>query len=557
MLLILNLIIKCIISSFILFQSGNLLLKIINFNGSNICFFQRSFLGIIFLSFVALFLNFFSPLNTYLNTTILSLIILSSFYDKLFPIKDILIVGLVTSLILALATTNNPDGGLYHLPYIQILNEEKIIFGLNNLHFRFALASMFQYVSAIFNNLYFGVEGITIPIAIIVALFLYFIHKELIDLINKDSEENFLLSLILLVLLISSLYSFNRYSNYGNDVSSHIYYFLIFVFSIKFFLNNHDDDKFKIILIFTIFLIINKITFVLSLLFLVIIFLNLKEKKINFRTIAFLFIFGFLWCLKNLLISGCIVFPIPLFCFETINWTNYELVLTEKLAGEAWSKSWPNQNSYANYQDFISDFNWLQTWLNTHFFVIVEKFSPILFFTFLSFLTFLIKGDAINKYNLNQYYKIFIIIYFISFLNFLLWFFYFPIYRYGYSFLVLFFALSLFLLFFRSIKKPNKIFLKRFFFLIIFCSYIVFGFKNINRIVNNFQKDYFNKPFPNIKYSYYDDFPGEIQKIDIGDKFSYYYAPDLCFYNKAPCTNYLNDKLKHTKYWFYDAIIEN
>ena len=52
---------------------------------------------------------------------------------------------------------------------------------------------MFQYVSAIFNNLYFGVEGVAIPIAIIVALFLYFIHKELTDLINKDLRKIFII----------------------------------------------------------------------------------------------------------------------------------------------------------------------------------------------------------------------------------------------------------------------------------------------------------------------------------------------------------------------------
>ena len=152
---------------------------------------MRGFLGIIFLSFIALFINFFLPLNSLINTSLFTLIIISSFYTKSFPLKDIVWVGLITSLILILSTTNNPDGGLYHLPFIQILNEKKIIFGLNNLHFRFALSTMFQYVSAVFNNLYLDQEGITIPIAIIVSFFIYFSSKRNIFTLKNDTEKNF------------------------------------------------------------------------------------------------------------------------------------------------------------------------------------------------------------------------------------------------------------------------------------------------------------------------------------------------------------------------------
>ena len=145
MFLILNLIFKTLISTYILFQSGSLFSKVLRLNSNNLDFCQKGFLGIIFLSFVALFLNFFSPLSYLLNSIIFSIIIFSGFFDKSFPVKGIIFVSLITSLILLLAKTNNPDGGLYHLPYIQILNEEKIIFGLNNLHFRFALSTMFPY----------------------------------------------------------------------------------------------------------------------------------------------------------------------------------------------------------------------------------------------------------------------------------------------------------------------------------------------------------------------------------------------------------------------------
>ena len=134
--------------------------------------------------------------------------------------------------------TNNPDGGLYHLPYIQILNEEKIIFGINNLHFRFALSTMFQYISALHNNFFLGVVGITIPTAIIVSCFFYFLHRYIFESLKEYSDQNFLISIIYIIILISSLYSFNRYSNYGNDVSLNVFYFLIFYLVLKIFKKN-------------------------------------------------------------------------------------------------------------------------------------------------------------------------------------------------------------------------------------------------------------------------------------------------------------------------------
>ena len=67
-------------------------------------------------------------------------------------------------------------------------------------------------------------------------------------------------------------------------------------------------------------------------------------------TTYFLFFFGLIWLIKNLLISGCLIFPIPSLCFDTLQWSNLELAITEKSAGEAWSKGWPDQKGYNNYE---------------------------------------------------------------------------------------------------------------------------------------------------------------------------------------------------------------
>ena len=86
-------------------------------------------------SFVALFLNFFLPLNIYTNS-----LFLISIFSLLFPIeiicKRILFLSIV-SLLCFFNTFDNeyrPDSGLYHLPYTQIINKNSIIIGLANLH---------------------------------------------------------------------------------------------------------------------------------------------------------------------------------------------------------------------------------------------------------------------------------------------------------------------------------------------------------------------------------------------------------------------------------------
>ena len=247
----------------------------------------------------------------------------------------------------------------------------------------------------------------------------------------------------------------------------------------------------------------NKITFVLVILFPLLVFFNLKNKKIFDPTIFFLLLFGLIWLLKNFIISGCLIFPIPFLCFEIIEWSNFDLAVTEKMAGEAWSKGWPQQNNFKSYELFVSNYNWFETWISGHFFIILEKFLPILIFTIFFILIFLIYGKKIVKEEISFLRKKFVLFYIVSILNLLLWFHYFPIYRYGYGFLTLFTILSVFILFMNLLKKPNLKFIKRYYFIIILIGYAFFISKNIDRFLENYQKVYSTKPFPNISFSYY------------------------------------------------------
>ena len=129
----------------------------------------------------------------------------------------------------------------------------------------------------------------------------------------------------------------------------------------------------------------------------------------------------------------------------------------------------------------------------------------------------------------------------------------FPIYRYGYSYLITLIAL----LFIMTIKKNTKyiknVFIFKFFLVL---SVIAFTAKQLQKLSINNEND----KWPNI----YTLDPIKIntkQKIKIKDNFYYYYAEDgdgLCMYSSSLCTSYvINKNIKHIKKLTYSIFVIN
>ena len=114
----------------ILFTPFGLILS--NENKKNLDYFSSQLLyGLIIISFIALFLNFFFPLNKLLNTLILILPIFFLIKKKhIYFTKQFFLFLIISTIIITLLIYEShvyrPDAGLYHLPYINIINEEKI-----------------------------------------------------------------------------------------------------------------------------------------------------------------------------------------------------------------------------------------------------------------------------------------------------------------------------------------------------------------------------------------------------------------------------------------------
>ena len=485
--------------------------------------------GIIYISFFSLIINFFFPLSKGVNTIFLFLITLLAIinYKEILSrrnFKYFIIIGLINIFLILGSHHNRPDALIYHLPFIATLNEEKIIFGLNNINYRFGHTSIIQYLSAISNNYIFGINGISLYLPVAFSSLSYFFFKE----IFKNKNE--LLGILSLFLLCAILLKLNRVSEYGNDYWAHFYFIIGFYLILKTFKKGkfYYSDFFQISLILC-FAFLNKIFFLISLIFLA--YTIIKFKKFHFiinKKNIFIFIFLLSFLLKNIINTGCLIYPISITCFDELSWTakkgDYGYAEDVKIDSEAWSKDWPNyykQNvNKISQSEYISDFIWFDTWKKNHLLIILKKIFPIIL---IMVFIFLILNKSKNK---ELIFNKFLII--ISFLLLLIWFLKFPLYRFGLSILLIFLTCS----FFYFLQNLNiKIFKKKYLILLVTCCVVVASFQNFKKIIKNS-----DNLIPKI-YAYQNN-----QKIFLKDQFIMQLNKnDYCGFAKL-CSNFDNSQ---------------
>ena len=495
--------------------------------------------SLIIVSFISLTLNFFVPLNKSINTIFLIIPLLVFIYHKNFFfnfrfLKFAILIALIVFLLITKSNTYRPDAGLYHLPFISILNNEKIIFGLSNFHFRFGHISIVQYTSAIFNNHIFLTNGIVLPVALLYASVIINFLSQIKDYIISKN-----ISFHLIFLVATSIYilgKMNRYSEFGNDTPTHI----LFLFLISEILKNnfnHNFSRIRNFFLLSIFITMNKIFFILSI-FLPLLFLKKNFFKVVLNgKIFFILLFFILWTIKNIIISGCIFYPIKTTCISKLPWVNiYEAKIVSD-ESEAWAKSWPGHDSSKgaiSHSDFNKEFYWLNTWIkNNGFksFKIITTYLLILI-TF-SLLTYKNKNNLNNFSKLNiKNIKLMILFLIVATL---IWFLKAPDYRYGTGYIVSLIALIFSLI---TYKNLNKNFSK-FSIIFIAISFSIFLIKNSKRIIID-NVNYINSPWPKY-YSHSDDnIYKKPQKMIINGKNLYFSRKNLCMYGLAPCSGIKN-----------------
>ena len=345
-------------------------------------------------------------------------------------------VSFLVSLLLIKSHAYRPDAGLYHLPYISILNNEKIIFGLSNFHFRYGHISIIQYTSAIFNNYIFSTNGIVFPAALFYAgIILNFISQVKIYLENKNYNFHLFFLISVTIYIFGKM---SRYAEFGNDIPAHLLFFFLLSEILRNNLN-HKLSEIRNFFLLGIFIFMNKIFLILSIIFPLIFISKNNCKKIFFNgKNLFTSIFFFIWITKSIIVSGCVLYPIKSTCINNLSWTDINTVEIVSAEGEAWAKGWPDYSkikSKISHLNYNKDFNWLKTWID---FNSDRSFKILLFYSIiLIFIGFLFYKKNNNSNSLKKiHYKKIQLIILILLIGISIWFLKSPNYRFGTGYII-------------------------------------------------------------------------------------------------------------------------
>ena len=519
--------------------------------------YKDTLFGFVLIGFIGLLTNFFFPINKIISSIFLifSVFCFIYFFFLFKKKKNLLLIltylTIVTFIMVTFANINRPDAGLYHLPFIKILNENKLIIGLTNLHYRFGHTSIFQYISGLHVNFFLKEEFLNIPLAVLPGLYFLYLFKNFFDELKRKHEANIT---ALFLITIFSLYSFNRFSGLGNDGPANIFFFFLVVefLSIQ-NIKNINNDKFYRITIISLFLIMLKPLMLFSLILPLLIFLINKNKfeLLKDKKCILSLIFIFLWLLKNLFLSSCLIFPIKQTCFKNLEHSNVEIINIASGEAEAWAKGYPDSKIKTSFENYNSNFNWVKTWSQNHMKKVIEKIFPLIILLILLNLLFF-KKDHYKDFNMQNKLdnrKLLYLIYFLFFYLFL-WFTKFPVYRFGESIIASFIIVTFVFIINKKNKLKNEKILPYFliFVFVIVCS------KNITRIIKRLDQNYFNAPWPAM-YSMKDNENRKKNFIKVYDKkknFIYYYSGgEECMYTSSPCSNYkINDLIKKNTFGY-------
>lgn len=414
-----------------------------------------------------------------------------------------------------LAHKAHDDFGYYHFPYTYFLTQFSSIFGLGFYDLGFRTPSSLFYINSLFYlpGVLFYIFNIT---AILVFGFSNIILLKNIIYSFKNNLFNFIFFLTLIIFVFINIF-FYRISEHGTDLSAQIL-ILILILDLLIITNYYQISKGKVgsVLIFISLIISLKAFYILYLIFILYLFYFLIIKnnfyqlfKKNYLYILFSFILFLLVLLTNFQITGCLIYPLTISCFENFPWS---LSINEVESLAKWYEQWAKAGAGPNFrienpEIYIDKFNWVKNWFFSYF--IGKGTDLFLGLFFLLFLFFFIFYSNIKKNKKAINYKIILVI-----LGILLfeWFYKHPALRYGgYSLIVLIFCIPLSLILEKFEFNKKTLIVKCSLILII--TFLIFLGRNVNRI----NKEITKYDYDVIKHSTYvvsNDYFGITNKIN-------------------------------------------
>ena len=352
-------------------------------------------LGLFSIGNLLVFFNFFLPLENNYVFLILLVFNIPALIDLKIKFKFDLItfikyLALPTILVISTFDTSfNYDAGYYHIYHQAWLRESNLILGFVNIFWPLGMSSIYEYLSAI---LWFDTSFVLLHFLnlIFIHFFYNFIFENIINNVHSDLK---VASIFLLI------YSF--LDNFGigggrngfiyiqgvgkQDIAVGILFFFISIVLIKAIKDKHfsNVDIFFVSLLILFLYEIKLSSVIIAVIY--IMYLRGAYKNNDFKYILLPNIFAIsiflIWTLKSFLTTACLIFPVTVTCFESMNW--YVLGSTESYEGITKFASYSYELSIP-FMDWVREtgsFEYRrQVFLNFIFSFLILCFIKILFF---------------------------------------------------------------------------------------------------------------------------------------------------------------------------------
>ena len=295
-------------------------------------------IGVAFLGNLLIILNFALPINSIFTYVIVFLTLSINFFDIKLPTLNILTpinflyyIIIPAILIVSLSNINfHYDAGYYHLNNQNWLRNSNITFGLVNFFWAFGMSSIYEYILA-----FFWFDSNFLNLHIINLVFIHWLYQFLTYSLLK-SKKIFLKNGSFFILIFSILDNFGFQGGRNGfiyiegvgkqDMPVAILFLFISLISLLILHNKIQIDSVDMLYYSFLVLFVIQIKLSASILVFLYLLLIFQQYKLGqsiqkiFYSQFMIIIFGLLWVLKNLITTGCFLFPLDLSCINSFTW---------------------------------------------------------------------------------------------------------------------------------------------------------------------------------------------------------------------------------------------
>ncbi len=279
-------------------------------------FYENFIIGISFVIFYLQIHIIFLPINLINSLGIIFLLIFGFLHSIQKIVKKLnfkFLISLTLCFLIIINSNVYPyytslyDYGFYHNTYLNWLNEDNIVIGFANLHFRFGYTGSSYLLGAFLNFYpYYGNGYIFTSSIFFVFLIFLFINK-------IDLKQNTFLNIfnILILYVVIKYILVETLSDVSPDkIASCLMIFLIYNFIKNSYLEKSNNYQLSFITL-SVLVTLGPLTWFIVILFLtILIYENYSDLKNKYKYIFYLFFFCTVYALLNFLKSGNIFYPI-------------------------------------------------------------------------------------------------------------------------------------------------------------------------------------------------------------------------------------------------------